>query len=1607
MKTLIREKQARFSQGGSPCRWIDMGELIDSGVGGKVDPWTNEDGPDFPLDTSGPGQAFPRGNVDLSFPQVFMVDQDGPSSSGGGRRRIDIEQLLNSEAEGEKVPWTQDDEYGRSMAAAPIPSDMDNDAHALRWTRKLLLSVLQASKGLVRIWTRSTVVGESNLRCQIQSLAVEKKPRHTKSPHNETDAELPKRSVQGPQPGGRSSTWDMVKEQPSAKVKMTSSLKAATGDSTRYTQMLLAPASSTPAHVQPNPKRKRPDGHNGTRPQWKTYNRNPSAHWGSISLSVAMVVVGDRNTGPATRIAEAHLLQYFRNRQVCNAVVAAAVTGMGTPADPVVALDKNTAGSNNSSLPDLLASQQNMSAPNARKRKEPSAADGSAARREMEKQREPQPRLPLSSPLERETTQSQRKGGWEGAEKHHCLTGAVVATPAPRAVHRNSSVVSNASSKPFNTATAATLPLQDVPNLKMKLRHFLITWLHGFERRPTLRCPLAKKWQRHEDKSLRQLVSPEAKLKQVLNTFLARLAYAHTCTPNGLAADADKNPIHARTGDSGILFLGLKVLVPSHGRLDIRVRLPESPKYAQESFFGFHSSNSVKCSVSGQEASGNAVAYIEHISDVRFVLRNGKESIAVIRNLQTTKNKVLASQLLGPETLRQWESTYSVYTKHQHGAPLEPAYVISPDQCKGLLSSCELSVQPVEVIQRSSPSSAVSAASSGADSLGGFRIVLTVPDSVLPQSLQAPPAGIPPRPEARGCAQHPPVADACKGTGVAIAATPSLTANSTVSSQQQPPSAPGSPAELPSEVMELDCRDCRDLQLTKKERTALETFSKWLHRKGWCLSGAVENPFEAVALLLNALGIEGGGHTEKSLRKGCEDIFGRLPVNEQRKMAEGTGFEPDEYRALVEQTLQEFQLRQKQWEQRKDDRINMPREPAGWDANVAELVCRRFHVSIHTHKPRKRDLDTGGSRIGQGGHHLRYLTMERWFFPIWKRPVSAETKPAAPSTATTTTTTALTTATTAAAASTAPITISTTTASASTTTATLSPSSTTTTTRTASADTAATAAAAKPPSMSRQLLQPLVRFQLTLNNRIGQPITLHYLTQRILPFLTESDTLDCKWNSKCEEVDHKGRRDPGLALREPVNFCDGMKFCHAYSLSQEERRLSPERLKALLRPRRKKFRKDLITTLTAELEKQGFKNVKLLAESRHDRFAANSGEFYVHDALQRMGYNSFMRLWVNEFPRHSLEKVVQAVNLARPDLRRRDIFPYQTDATRDVPGALPPNHRERLVKSGAVVTADSEEGKRLLEGHRNFRPWPENKPMVLLPKDPRVGDFCPKFAKVNMMTAELPDGSKRQIAVKLIEKAYDKTLHVLTIGCSNTNPVGNKASQIVASDDPNIHQNFRQESFANQGYTRFEISSYTHPLIWFPSGSEEKRALDDLENAVCDAKSLVQSSISTNIHKLYASRKSVTLWIDIVRCQVWLDWWKAGRRVTALPVWRRSFKESLTTMLKNVAALIGELPLRVVFTTYNLRSPEGNVTQGPSLDLAMDRWMENYTTAGELTNPKLAVERTVTVVQFLVYPLAISVGKHRLRVLTTQGRKQKQMQLDFLWATGSRVQMIV
>eukprot|EP00808_Paulinella_micropora_P020614 g55454.t1 len=97
-------------------------------------------------------------------------DEFSHTSCGGGRRRIDIEQLLNSEAEGGKMPWTQQDDFGLSMAAAPILSDMDNGRTRLEMDTEAPTERSAGLKRIVRIWTRSTVVGESNLRCQIHNL---------------------------------------------------------------------------------------------------------------------------------------------------------------------------------------------------------------------------------------------------------------------------------------------------------------------------------------------------------------------------------------------------------------------------------------------------------------------------------------------------------------------------------------------------------------------------------------------------------------------------------------------------------------------------------------------------------------------------------------------------------------------------------------------------------------------------------------------------------------------------------------------------------------------------------------------------------------------------------------------------------------------------------------------------------------------------------------------------------------------------------------------------------------------------------------------------------------------------------------------------------------------------------------------------------------------------------------------------------------------------------------------------------------------------------------------------------------------------------------------
>eukprot|EP00808_Paulinella_micropora_P022995 g71447.t1 len=254
------------------------------------------------------------------------------------------------------------------------------------------------------------------------------------------------------------------------------------------------------------------------------------------------------------------------------------------------------------------------------------------------------------------------------------------------------------------------------------------------------------------------------------------------------------------------------------------------------------------------------------------------------------------------------------------------------------------------------------------------------------------------------------------------------------------------------------------------------------------------------------------------------------------------------------------------------------------------------------------------------------------------------------------------------------------------------------------------------------------------------------------------------------------------------------------------------------------------------------------------------------------------------------------------------------DAAIQVPWALPPDHKERLADSGKVVSASSEEGRRLLDKYRNVLPWREGEPIVLLQKDAQVGNFCPKFAKVENMTAAYPDGSLAEIVVKQSIKSYDKNLHMQTIEGSNSRRVGNKAANIVGSDDKNIHQLFRKSSTANQGSTRSEISSAISPNVPFPLASEQKKALDDLVHVLCHAKSL-------------------------------------GKSPGDCP------SRSPKTMLKNIAALNGYKPWHVVYTTYDLRSDDGKVLEGPSLDLGGNGWMSKYAVADQLKKPECGCYR--------------------------------------------------
>eukprot|EP00808_Paulinella_micropora_P022994 g71446.t1 len=174
-------------------------------------------------------------------------------------------------------------------------------------------------------------------------------------------------------------------------------------------------------------------------------------------------------------------------------------------------------------------------------------------------------------------------------------------------------------------------------------------------------------------------------------------------------------------------------------------------------------------------------------------------------------------------------------------------------------------------------------------------------------------------------AQH--VVGAPKGKKGATSAAISIeTAESTISYQSQHP--PRSPPPLSNTAAKIDNSALR--LGTKKERKALEAFQGRLRDKGWCLAGIAGSPFQAVAQQLNACAIGGVKHSEKSLRKGCKRRFQELGQEEKQKIVDGKGYTTSEFQDLLGLTLEEYQTRVTQWQEKGNKRVNMPREPVGW-----------------------------------------------------------------------------------------------------------------------------------------------------------------------------------------------------------------------------------------------------------------------------------------------------------------------------------------------------------------------------------------------------------------------------------------------------------------------------------------------------------------------------------------------------------------------------------------------------------------------------------------------------------------------------------------------------
>eukprot|EP00808_Paulinella_micropora_P000466 g35976.t1 len=138
----------------------------------------------------------------------------------------------------------------------------------------------------------------------------------------------------------------------------------------------------------------------------------------------------------------------------------------------------------------------------------------------------------------------------------------------------------------------------------------------------------------------------------------------------------------------------------------------------------------------------------------------------------------------------------------------------------------------------------------------------------------------------------------------------------------------------------------------------------------------------------------------------------------------------------------------------------------------------------------------------------------------------------------------------------------------------------------------------------------------------------------------------------------------------------------------------------------------------------------------------------------------------------------------------------------------------------------------------------------------------------------------------------------------------------------------------SHGYTRPETTFYlAHPLHSFPTISEMKKVVYDSVEYFLEAGALGSASIPVNMKRLYQDRVSSSLILDGPRWNMHEYRWRTDRRCTGRS-WtnKKSFK-NISTVLKNVGLMTGDIPWIFVIISYDLVClATGVQIKGPTID---------------------------------------------------------------------------